>query len=213
MRLDHLSYAAGPEGLGACVQRLGAKLGAAFSDGGLHPSFGTRNFVLPLADGCYLEVVEALDHPAVDRAPFGRLVRDRTEAGGGWLAWAVRVDDIAPFEQRLQRPAAAGHRVRPDGFDLRWRQIGVLGTSDDPQLPFFVTWLSDDEHHPAAGGSSVRLTGLQIAGEEQVVDEYLGTAARQPLDGIEVVWLDGEDGERGVVSATFATHAGPVTLD
>jgi hypothetical protein len=95
----------------------------------------------------------------------------------------------------------------------RARTTSACGTSDDPQLPFFVTWLSDDEHHPAAGGSSVRLTGLQIAGEEQVVDEYLGTAARQPLDGIEVVWLDGEDGERGVVSATFATHAGPVTLD
>ena len=51
MRLDHLSYAAGPEGLGACVQRLGARLGAAFTDGGLHPSFGTRNFVLPLKNG------------------------------------------------------------------------------------------------------------------------------------------------------------------
>ena len=69
MRLDHLSYAAGPEGLGACVQRLGAALGAAFRDGGLHPRFGTRNFVLPLAGGVYLEVVGALDHPpASDRA-------------------------------------------------------------------------------------------------------------------------------------------------
>ena len=64
MHLDHLSYAAGPEGLAACVQRIGARLGAAFTDGGLHPSFGTRNFVLPLADSTYLEVVEALDHPA-----------------------------------------------------------------------------------------------------------------------------------------------------
>jgi hypothetical protein len=212
MRLDHLSYAAGPEGLGACVQRLGAKLGAPFSDGGLHPSFGTRNFVLPLADGCYLEVVEALDHPAVDRAPFGRLVRARTEAGGGWLAWAVRVDDITPIEQRLARPAAAGHRVRPDGFDLRWRQIGVLDTTGDPQLPYFVNWESDEAHHPSAGASTVRLTHLQIAGDEAVVDDYLGTSARQPLDGIEVQWLpDAED--QGLLSATFTTHFGPVTLD
>src|SRR5690349_25083836 len=105
MRLDHLSYAAGPEGLAACVQRLGARLGAGFADGGLHPSFGTRNFVLPLADGTYLEVVEALDHPAADRAPFGRAVRARSLAGGGWLGWAVAVADIAPVEQRLGRPA------------------------------------------------------------------------------------------------------------
>ena len=50
MRLDHLSYAAGPEGLASCVQRLGARLGAGFTDGGIHPTFGTRNFVLALAD-------------------------------------------------------------------------------------------------------------------------------------------------------------------
>ena len=83
MRLDHLSYAAGPEGLGACVQRLGSALGAGFRDGGLHPRFGTRNFVLPLAGGVYLEVVGALDHPAADKAPFGQAVKARSEAGGG----------------------------------------------------------------------------------------------------------------------------------
>src|SRR5450631_1923637 len=119
MRLDHLSYAAGSEGLASCVQRLGSTLGASFRDGGLHPRFGTRNFVLPLAAGCYLEVVEALDHPAVDTAPFGRAVRARTEAGGGWLGWAVRVDDLAAVEDRLGRKAVDGHRRRPDGFDLR----------------------------------------------------------------------------------------------
>jgi hypothetical protein len=214
MRLDHLSYAAGPEGLAACAQRLGAKLGAGFTDGGLHPSFGTRNFVLPLADGCYLEVVEALEHPAVDRAPFGRLVRARTEAGGGWLGWAVRVEDIAAIEQRLSRPAAPGHRVRPDGFDLRWRQIGVNDTSADPQLPYFVTWDSDEEHHPSAGGARVRLTSLQIAGDEQTVDDYLGVSTRQPLDGIAVEWVDGEDGERGLVTATFTSNGGTsITVD
>src|SRR5438067_10620378 len=114
MHLDHLSYAAGPEGLGACVQRIGAKLGAGFTDGGVHPSFGTRNFVLPLADGCYLEVVEAIDHPAAERAPFGRLVRDRTALGGGWLTWVLRVDDLAPVERRLHRAAVPGHRRRRD---------------------------------------------------------------------------------------------------
>src|SRR6478672_1171640 len=103
MRLDHLSYAVGPEGLGACVQSLGARLGSGFTDGGIHPSFGTRNFVLPLADGCYLEVVAALDHPAVDTAPFGRAVTARSAAGGGWLAWAIAVDDIGAIEHRLNR--------------------------------------------------------------------------------------------------------------
>lgn len=213
MRLDHLSYVAGDEGLAACVQRLGSHLGAAFSDGGLHPSFGTRNFVLPLAEGCYLEVVAALDHPAADRAPFGRAVRARAEAGGGWLAWAIRVDDIAAIEARLHRSAAAGHRRRPDGFDLRWRQIGINDVTEDPQVPFFVQWETDDQHHPAHGGSAIALRGLEIAGDEQTVDEYLGTPSRQPLDGIEVEWLSPVEGDSGVVAATFSTPSGEVRID
>lgn len=213
MRLDHLSYAAGPEGLGACVQRLGARVGAGFTDGGLHPSFGTRNFVLPLAHGCYLEVVEALDHPAAETAPFGRAVRARSLAGGGWLGWAIRVDDIAPIEARLARPAAEGHRRRPDGFDLRWQQIGVNDTSADPQLPFFVRWRTDDLHHPSAGGSTVALTGLEICGDERRVEDYLGTSAQQPLDGIGVDWFEPEDDDTGVLAALFETAHGVVRID
>jgi hypothetical protein len=213
MRLDHLSYAAGPEGLAACVQRLGSRLGAGFTDGGIHPSFGTRNFVLPLADGCYLEAVEALDHPAADRAPFGRAVRARSLAGGGWLGWAVRVADIAPIELRLGRPAAAGHRRRPDGFDLRWEQLGVNDTVEDPQLPFFVKWLTDEQHHPSMPGSSIRLSRIEIAGELARIDAYLGTSALQPLDGIQVDWASATDDDTGVVAAVFDTSVGAVRID
>jgi Glyoxalase-like domain len=213
MHLDHLSYAAGPEGLAACVQRIGARLGAGFTDGGLHPSFGTRNFVLPLSDRCYLEVVEALDHPAADRAPFGRAVTARSRNGGGWLAWAIRVPDIGAFERRLGRPAANGHRRRPDGFDLRWRQIGINDVTEDPQLPFFVQWDTDDQHHPSNPGAFTRLRRLEIAGDEQTVDDYLGTSARQPLDGIEVEWLSTYDGDTGVMAAVFETPNGEVRID
>ncbi|MGI8762144.1 MAG: VOC family protein [Jatrophihabitantaceae bacterium] len=213
MRLDHLSYAAGPEGLAACVQRLGSRLGAAFSDGGLHPSFGTRNFVLPLTNGSYLEVVEALDHPAAETAAFGQAVRTRAQSGGGWLGWAVRVADIAPVEARLERRAADGHRRRPDGFDLRWQQIGLRDVAADPQLPFFVRWLSDEQHHPSADGSTVALVALEIAGDERRVDDYLGTSARQPLEGVAVDWLSGSEDGTGVVAAVFETADGVVRID
>ncbi|WP_375485909.1 VOC family protein [uncultured Jatrophihabitans sp.] len=213
MRLDHLSYAAGPEGLAACAQRLGSRLGAGFRDGGIHPSFGTRNFVLPLEHGCYLEVVEALDHPAADRAPFGRAVRARGESGGGWLAWAVAVDDISVIEQRLGRTAARGHRRRPDGFDLLWRQIGINDVSEDPQLPFFTAWESDPEHHPSHGGSDIELQSLEIAGDEPTVDAYLGESSREPLDGVDVEWSAPDDGDTGLIAATFNTPRGRVRLD
>ncbi len=213
MRLDHLSYAAGPEGLAACVQRLGARLGAAFTDGGMHPSFGTRNFVLPLLNGCYIEVVGVLDHPAVDSAPFGRAVKARAEEGGGWLGWAVRVSDITAVESRLGRRAVDGHRRRPDGFDLRWKQIGINDLAVDPQRPFFVQWQIDDEHHPSTDPSKIALTSLEFAGDEAVVDAYLGISSTQPLDGIDVIWEVPLDDETGVIAAVFDTPNGEVRLD
>jgi hypothetical protein len=213
MRLDHLSYAAGPEGLAACVQRLGSHLGAGFTDGGIHPSFGTRNFVLPLSGGCYIEVVEALDHPAAERAPFGIAVRARAEAGGGWLGWVIGVEDITPIEARLGRSAAAGHRRRPDGFDLRWQQIGVKDSAARPQLPFFVKWESDSAHHPSAGGSPIALRSLEIGGDADTVEEYLGLSPQDLLDGIEVDWADFGDQDGGLIAAVFQTASGPVRID
>lgn len=214
MRLDHLSYAAGPEGLASTTQRLGARLGAAFTDGGIHPSFGTRNFVLALSAGCYLEIVEALDHPAVDRAPFGRAVRDRTSDGGGWLAWVVGVDDIAPIEQRLGRTAAAGHRRRPDGIDLRWAQIGVNDVTDDPQLPFFVEWHVDPADHPSTGGSRVRLTELDISGDQPSVEDYLGGPTADLFGDVSVTWSPVSEDGTGLAAAVFETAAfGPVRID
>jgi hypothetical protein len=74
------------------------------------PRFGTRNMILPLAHERYVEVVEVLDHPAADKAPFGQAVRARSEMGGGWLGWVVRVDDLA----RSRRPARSfGRRRQP----------------------------------------------------------------------------------------------------
>jgi len=218
MRLDHLSYAAGPEGLGACAQRLGAQLGASFTDGGIHPRFGTRNFVLPLFGGAYVEVVAALDHPAVDQAPFGRAVRARTETGGGWFSWVVGVDgihDLASVEQRFGREAAAGHRVRPDGFDLRWKQIGIKDTASDLQLPWFIHWESDPAQHPGAAGSQIELVELTIAGERDKVVDFLGYEATAALEDLHVHWIDIDenDGDSGIVAAHFYTPRGSVTVD
>ncbi len=214
MRLDHLSYAAGPEGLASCVQRLGSQLGAGFTDGGLHPRFGTRNFVLALTGGVYLEVVEALDHPAAERAPFGRLVRSRSEAGGGWMNWVVGVSDLAAVEARLGRTAAPGHRRRPDGYDLRWSQIGINDTANDPQLPWFIKWESEKSQHPAAAGGTVSVEALDIAGDRETVVAYLGPDATADLEALTVSWLPaGGADETGIVAVHFATPHGPVVID
>jgi hypothetical protein len=211
MRLDHISYACTTAELADVIQCIGGDLGATFVDGGRHPSFGTRNFILPLANGCYIEVVSALDHPAAEKAPFGRAVATRAQDGGGWLSWVVSVDDIHPVEQRLGREARPGHRIRPDGLDLRWFQIGVLDVMNDPQLPFFVQWESPESDHPSAGDAHVAIERVEICGDPAAISDWLGTEHEVPLDGIAVEWVEAED--PGLVAVWFSTPHGSVRID
>ncbi|MBD8870849.1 VOC family protein [Nocardioides donggukensis] len=212
MRLDHLSFAAGPDGLAGTAQRLGDLLGTGFLDGGIHPRFGTRNMILPLTQGTYLEVVEVLDHPASDKAPFGQAVRARSALGGGWLGWVVAVDDIVPLEARLGREAVDGNRHRPDGKELCWKQLGVNGLISDPQLPFFVQWLCADEDHPSAGGSpDYALACLEIAGDPHRVSEWLGQTVEEPLEDVKVEWV-APNGTPGIIAAHIQTPNGLVRI-
>ena len=212
MRLDHLSYAAGPDGLVSTARRIGGLLGEEFRDGGIHPRFGTRNMVLPLSKRMYLEVVAVLDHPASDKAPFGQAVRARSELGGGWLGWVVAVNDIAKVEARLARQSVDGNRHRPDGVELRWKQIGVTGLQSDPQLPFFVQWQSPETEHPSRGSSgTLHLDSLEIAGDPHRVSEWLGDAVTEPLEDVTVEWV-APHGTPGVMAARFSGPAGLVRI-
>ena len=212
MRLDHLSYAAGPDGLAGTAQRIGGLLGRHFVEGGIHPRFGTRNMVLPLAEHTYLEVVEVLDHPASDKAAFGQAVRARSALGGGWLGWVVAVDDIAPVEHRLGRQSVSGNRRRPDGTELLWKQIGVNGLIADPQLPFFIQWEVPAELHPSAGADpSLSLACLEIAGDPGRVSAWLGETVEAPLEDVKVDWV-APNGTPGILAAQFLTPDGLVRL-
>ena len=153
MRLDHVSYVASHEQISDTVQRIGSQIGTAFVDGGIHPRFGTRNFTAPLLNGQYIEVVCALDHPAAEQTAFGQAVSKKAAEGGGWLTWVFSTDDLAPIEAAIGRPAIEGHRRRPDGTDLKWKQVGVKELLTDPELPFFIQW--EDGHHPSEVGSPV----------------------------------------------------------
>jgi hypothetical protein len=211
MRVDHVSYAAEPDGLQATADRLSKLIGVEPVDGGVHPRFGTRNVILPLANHNYLEVVEVLDHPASDKAPFGQAVRARSEAGGGWMGWVVAVDDIRPAEARLGRESVEGNRTRPDGVELKWRQLGVKGLMADPQLPFFVQW-EDMSVHPSNGATTnVALERLEIAGDPDRVREWLGLPPNFRPEGVDFTFV-APRGTPGLLSVTFTSDDGEVTI-
>lgn len=212
MRLDHVSFAAGPDGLASTAQRIGGLLGTDFVDGGIHPRFGTRNMTLPLAGDIYMEIVEVLDHPASDKAPFGQAVRARSALGGGWLGWVVSVADISRIESRLGREAVKGNRRRPDGTELLWQQIGVNGLLSDPQLPFFIQWQSSSDLHPSNGATGAySLDCLEIAGDPQRVSEWLGETVEAPLEDVKVEWV-APNGTPGIVAVQLQTPNGLVRI-
>ena len=215
MRLDHLSYVTSHDQLADTVQRLGSRLGSTFVDGGVHPRFGTRNFTLPLQNGRYLEVVCPLDHPATDSSPFGKAVSRRASEGGGWLTWVLATENIGDIEKKLGREAVEGHRKKPDGKDLSWKQIGILELLENRQLPFFIKWLTLD--HPSTDGKAVsKITKVEIAGDKNKLTEWVGEDLEKVIGSdIEVIWVDPStnDGEEGIVAVYLQTPSGEIRLD
>ena len=204
MHVDHMIFASGPLGIKADAERLAESLGVGYKEGGFHPRFGTRNHIIPLADARYVEVVEVLDHPAAEKAPFGQAVRARSEMGGGWLGWAVSVDDIAPVEARLERAAVPGGRQFPDGRKLEWRQLGVKGLISDPQLPFFLQWESEASLLPSALTSDVTLVTVRISGSAERLSEWLGQPVTDELDGV-TLNLMAPNGNPGITEVVFSS--------
>ena len=169
MRLDHVSYAVSNKDLSSTVQRIGSLLNTAFEDGGIHPEFGTRNFICPLLNGQYIEVVCPLEHPATDSTPFGKAVKQKALQGGGWLSWVMAVEDLNLIEKKLGRNAAKGHRIKPDKTELTWLQIGVLNLLKNPQLPFFIKWISGS-HPSASQKSNSAIKQINLIGQRNVFE-------------------------------------------
>ena len=101
--------------------------------------------------------------------------------------------------------------MRPDGVDLRWRQIGVLDVIADPQLPFFVQWLSPAEQHPSAGGSPVAIERVEMCGDSQAIKDWLTGEYAGVRGDIEVEWVDAD--QPGIVAVWFSTPNGSVRID
>ena len=214
MRLDHVSYVASHDQLADTVQRLGSRLGTTFVDGGIHPRFGTRNFTAPLLDGKYIEVVCPLDHPATEQTPWGKAVSKKAQEGGGWLTWVFSTEDISPIEEKFGRKAVDGHRTRPDGTDLKWKQIGVKEITDSRELPFFIEWLTED--HPSKDGQPVaKIEKIFICDGNKLSDSWFKDEIMKALNGISVEWVKPQDAEddKGLIGIEISSPNGTEVID
>jgi hypothetical protein len=214
MRLDHVSYVASHDQISDVVNRIGSQIGTAFVDGGIHPKFGTRNFTAPLLNGQYIEIVCPLDHPATDATPFGQAVKKKADAGGGWLTWVFSSNDLAKVEAKFGRKAADGYRTKPDGSELKWKQIGVKEITGAGELPFFIQWLT--EQHPSKDGNSVaKISKIVIADDEQLADSWFKDEIKSGLTDVEIEWVKPEsnDGDKGIVAVELLVNNNKIRVD
>ncbi len=196
------------------MQRLGSRLGSTFVDGGIHPRFGTRNFTCALKNGQYIEVVCPLDHPATEQTPWGKAVSKKANEGGGWFTWVFSTDDISPIEKKFGREAIVGHRTRPNGSDLKWKQIGVKEIIDTREFPFFIQWLSND--HPSQDGTPfAEIKKIVIANADQLANSWFKEDILTSLGGYTIEWVDPSvnDGQSGIYAVHLSTPNGVVVLD
>lgn len=151
--VDHLVYAT-PD-LQAGIDRIEKLLGVRASPGGQHPGRGTRNALISLGAGAYLEIIGPdPDQPApAQPRPFG--IDDLEEPR--LVAWAAKGTGL----EQLARDAArggvtlgamiSGSRRRTDGVLLTWRYTDPRTVVADGIVPFFIDWGSTP--HPAASAA------------------------------------------------------------
>ncbi|HCP72667.1 MAG TPA: glycosyltransferase, partial [Actinobacteria bacterium] len=122
-------------------------------------------------------------------------------------------EDISPIEEKFGRKAVDGHRTRPDGTDLKWKQIGVKEIADTREFPFFIQWLSAD--HPSQDGTPLaEIEKIVIADKDQLTDSWFKEDILASLGDVNIEWVNPStnDDQSGIVAVHLATPSGEVIL-
>ena len=203
--VDHLMWGAADldEGM-AEIRRL---FGADPVPGGAHPGLGTRNALLGLADGRYLEIIA----PDPEQRPSGGFAAALADlARPALITWALRSSDLPGVARQLSaagigtRGPVPTRRSRPDGVELAWELLFAHGHEFGALMPFFIDW--GESPHPA--------DGLQPAGTlEAITVESPHAATLRRLLGTVDVPLVVRTASEPALHATIVTEHGDVVLE
>jgi len=148
--LDHVVYATpDPD---ASVKALAERFGTEPVPGGAHPGWGTRNALIGLGTGVYLEIIGPDPTQPDPEGARSFLIDDLTEPQ--LVTWAYRHPDPESLQDRLDAalrnklgdqnirlsPVRAMSRARPDGSTLRWRLSDPMALPDGGIFPFVIDW-------------------------------------------------------------------------
>jgi hypothetical protein len=203
--VDHLVWGAPDLDLGvATATRLFDAVPVA---GGAHTGRGTRNALLGLADGRYLEIL-APDPSQPLAGTLGERLADLT--GPALVTWAVSTRDLPAVARHLQAAGLSAlgpvrmQRLTPAGERLEWDLLFARGHDFGSLFPFFIDWR--DSAHPS---QDLRAAGALEAIE---IESPHAVALRKLLGNIDLPLIVAEAAEP-LLHATIETARGRVLLE
>ncbi len=146
--IDHFVWGV-PDFDQGCAE-IESLFGAAPEPGGSHPAHGTRNALLSLGTGLYLEVM------APDKPPPGSTGARLAQLDQpGLVTWVLRRDDLNGLKQFVAQQhlgaAALGPietaRVTPGGDRLTWELLFLIEHDFAGLVPFLIDWQATE--HPS----------------------------------------------------------------
>jgi hypothetical protein len=203
--VDHVVYATPDLQVG--IERVEKLLGVRATPGGQHPGRGTRNALLALGSGVYLEIIgpdPEQPTPATPR-PFG--IDDLEEPR--LVTWAAKGKNLEQLSSEARRSGVTlgdvipGSRRRSDGVLLSWRYTDPRTVVSDGIVPFFIDW-GTTPHPAATAAQGASLVGLRAEHPNaQQVQKALGHLAL----GLRV-----QTGPKATLIATLSGRHGRVEL-
>lgn len=161
-QIDHVIV--GVRDLDAGIATLERLTGVRPIVGGAHPGKGTRNALMSLGDGTYLELYAPDPAAPVASSDVAEL---QALTGLKPLGWAISTVDVEGIRSNLDAHGfalsspEAGSRIRPDGSVLEWETLG-FEHFDHALAPFFIRWKQPAQHPSRTSPSGCRLVGLHV---------------------------------------------------
>jgi hypothetical protein len=161
LHVDHLIL--GTRDLDEGMRQFEERTGVRPMVGGVHPGRGTRNALVSIGPGLYIEILAPqAGEPDGPGAEDLKALADLTPMG-----WAVGVRDLLTARERLigagfgLTDVMPGARARPDGSRLSWQTFAI----EKPAMagvPFFIRWGDETSHPSQDAPAGCRLDSLRI---------------------------------------------------
>lgn len=171
MLLDHVIWAT--RDLERGRERWSELTGTKAAPGGAHPGRGTRNAIVPLQAGCYLEIL-APDPAQTLTGTLGAELAALTEER--LWTFCCRGPDLEDVAARARAIGLAVQgplpyeRTRPDGVRLQWTLLYLVNHRFGGLLPFFIDW-QRSPHPSATKGEPFSLARLAASHPDQELQE------------------------------------------